>query len=198
MSTTSIFGDANENDVFRHVVSEGSVEPPGRSRRMFMMTSVQSVVGSTVVAASVFLFSDRTVAASNPEISPVVLTVAATSNSAEPMWRSRVAKRLSQFKSLPSGWEPSAPPISALALDALLAFLDMASSPRTPEPAIVPLIDGGVQAEWHTAGVDLEVSASPSGKLTAFVAGEGVDQFEEETISPTLALDGWLDDLLIS
>src|SRR5206468_4162766 len=33
---------------------------------------------------------------------------------------------------------------------------------NTPQPAVVPTVGGGVQLEWHTGGIDLEIEiASP-------------------------------------
>ena len=39
------------------------------------------------------------------------------------------------------------------------------------DPAIVPRSNGGVQLEWHTDGLDLEVVIAPDGRLEADVGG---------------------------
>jgi hypothetical protein len=38
----------------------------------------------------------------------------------------------------------------------------------TPEPQIVPTPSGGVQMEWHTRGIDLEIETLGGGRFGAF------------------------------
>ena len=53
------------------------------------------------------------------------------------------------------------PGAAATLLMVLVSVLDDA----TPPPDIVPTWRGGVQAEWHRNGVDLEIEADPDGAL---------------------------------
>ena len=49
-------------------------------------------------------------------------------------------------------------------LEILVAVLDS----QTPPPAIVPTWNGGVQAEWHRNGIDLEIEVDPAGDIEYF------------------------------
>lgn len=197
--TTSIFAtNDRETDVFTRA-AELPLMPTAKGTRTVMgpAATLQSAVGSTVVAASLMLFSSGDyVGASRPEITNSVVTIEATSRPGVPAWWSGVQAKLAEYQSMPPGWLPSAQPISANAVGALLSFLEAAASARTPVPAVVPLEDGGVQAEWHASGVDIEVSASTDGQVITYVAsGEGEEI--EEAVSPESELDGWIDQLLI-
>lgn len=77
-----------------------------------------------------------------------------------PAWISPVATEMLGLLSLPPGWDTyNAPAIDPRRVVA--AFITLASAVRksTPRPAIVPTLSGGVQLEWHTRGIDLEIEA---------------------------------------
>lgn len=42
-------------------------------------------------------------------------------------------------------------------------ILQALSSDTLPRPALIPTLRGGVQIEWHTRGVDVEIEIAPSG-----------------------------------
>ena len=193
----SIFDtDEQTNDVFSR-----SVQPPPVPTRSIVgdaAATLQSVVGSTVVAATLVLFAtgECVAAVSSPALTSSVINIDATSRPGLPGWWSHVQKRLAHFQELLPGWEGSGQPISADSVAALLSFLECAASSRTPQPAVMPLLDGGVRAEWHTGGLDIEVSASRQGDVVTYVASLEGDEIEE-SVSPDSELDGWIDQLLI-
>ena len=47
-----------------------------------------------------------------------------------------------------------------------------------PPTSIVPTWRGGVTAEWHVNGFDLEIEADPSGTLEFSFAGPGMKEYE--------------------
>ena len=75
------------------------------------------------------------------------------------------------------GWEFKKTRISAL--DAMLSVLANTLDSQTPPPTIVPTWGGGLQAEWHRNGVDLEIEVGPDGKAEYYFFSES-----EEIESP--------------
>ena len=79
-------------------------------------------------------------------------------------WVAPIIAQLKEFAELPHDWDsyggkPVEQDVAVYALNVLLAFM----KPTTPQPAAVPLPDGGVQFEWSTAAIDLEISISVPG-----------------------------------
>jgi hypothetical protein len=65
----------------------------------------------------------------------------------------------------------------ALALADLLLHVLM--RPSTAPPSVVTTDDGGVQLEWHKAGIDLEIEVHPTGQPTVvFFDDEAQREFE--------------------
>jgi hypothetical protein len=79
------------------------------------------------------------------------------------------AEAVAELLKLPLGWNSyTAKPITlqnALEAIRLLAWL---IGPDTPRPAVVPRVQGGIQLEWHTEGVDIEVYIDSPGKVSFF------------------------------
>lgn len=73
------------------------------------------------------------------------------------------------------------PGAAATLLVVLVSVLDDA----TPPPAIVPTWRGGVQAEWHRNGVDLEIEADPDGALEYYFRSP-TEEHEEQAL-PNIA-----------
>lgn len=92
--------------------------------------------------------------------------------SAEPMpsWGAPLAARFSKLRTLPDGWAgcgSRAPCQRTLfkahrALTVAFAGID---APALPE--VVPVADGGLQFEWHSADYDLEVYFGPDDSVSA-------------------------------
>jgi len=77
---------------------------------------------------------------------------------------------------LPENWDrDGALAVDARAAKAALELLGMTARPDTTAPSIVPTDEGGVQLEWHTRGIDLEVEVAPSGRVHGFFADSADD-----------------------
>jgi hypothetical protein len=73
-------------------------------------------------------------------------------------WFLDVLGRLKELSGLPANWDHhGAPPVNASDLAAALKTLSGVMAADTPAPAIVPISGGGLQLEWHRAGLDVEV-----------------------------------------
>lgn len=73
-------------------------------------------------------------------------------------WFIDVLDRLNELSELSADWDHhGAPPIDAIDLALALNVLTEVMAPDTPAPAIVPISGGGLQLEWHRAGLDVEI-----------------------------------------
>ena len=80
-----------------------------------------------------------------------------------------------QETNLPDGRVPPKPEAAAALLWLLLNTLD----DNTIDPtAIIPTSRGGVAAEWHTGGVDLEIECDPDGPIEYNFAAPGTEEYE--------------------
>jgi hypothetical protein len=77
-------------------------------------------------------------------------------------WVDDTVDRLGEIAELAPGWDGHGgnPPQPAYIVEAV-TFLASVMRPETPAPSIVPTSDGGLQLEWHRAGLDVEVLFSP-------------------------------------
>ncbi len=109
--------------------------------------------------------------------------VVSTSSDA-PAWCSPVAESLARLLQLEANWDSyGAPPINAHEAAGLLGLLNDVMRRSTPAPAIVPTSRGGVQAEWHRNGVDLEIETlRPSRFHVAFSDSTG-NEWDAEVAS---------------
>jgi len=80
-----------------------------------------------------------------------------------PAWMVPTTKALVELLSLPPNWDTyGASRIDPTYIPAVLQLLLGVMQGETPLPAVVPTSRGGIQLEWHTRGIDLEVEfASP-------------------------------------
>jgi hypothetical protein len=84
----------------------------------------------------------------------------------EPAWLMPVIKVMGELLSLPENWDSyGARRISPEATAFALQLLSETMRADTPVPAVVPTSRGGVQLEWHTRGIDLEVEIKSPGRL---------------------------------
>ncbi len=106
----------------------------------------------------------------------------------EPAWLQPALDQLRQLCQLRNGWNSyRARHVTPASAVAALNLLDRTMLPTTPAPSIVPTASGGVQLEWHTHGIDLEVGITPSRNVTAAYEDQ-VDGGEwEDELGPDLA-----------
>lgn len=73
-------------------------------------------------------------------------------------WFFDVLGRFQELSELPANWDHhGAPPVEAADLAEALKTLSGVMALDTPAPAIVPISGGGLQLEWHRAGLDVEI-----------------------------------------
>ena len=75
----------------------------------------------------------------------------------------------------PDGRKPLQKETAARLLWLLCQILENDTIPPT---SIVPTWRGGVTAEWHVNGFDLEIEEDPSGTLEYNFAGPGIEEYE--------------------
>jgi len=64
------------------------------------------------------------------------------------------------------GWDSyGGLPVTREVLGEMVGWLLNWTGHEAPAPTVVPTSGGGVQLEWHMAGIDLEVEFQPSGKV---------------------------------
>lgn len=93
--------------------------------------------------------------------------------------------RLNDLLDLPPGWDGSRarPVTDAAALSAMKTLFAVAND-RSLAPQIVPLVDGGIQIEWHAGGFSIEIEVDGSGDahyLAVNAAGQAVVDEEAAT-----------------
>jgi hypothetical protein len=75
-----------------------------------------------------------------------------------PAWLVRVLPVVGDVLSLPPNWDSyGAPRVAPACVAAALRWLVETLRDDTPTPSIVPTSRGGVQIEWHTRGIDMEI-----------------------------------------
>lgn len=85
-------------------------------------------------------------------------------------WKLAMSQKFNRLRSLHADWAgPVCEPISSAAIFKASRVMDLAMEgiPDPILPAVVPVADGGLQLEWHTADYDLEVYFGPDDSVTA-------------------------------
>jgi hypothetical protein len=68
-------------------------------------------------------------------------------------------QRMIELLELPPGWNSyNAKPITKENVNFAFSLLARTMRADTPAPNVVPMVRGGVQLEWHTRGINLEIS----------------------------------------
>jgi hypothetical protein len=76
-------------------------------------------------------------------------------------WFGGALTRISELTGLQENWDGyGAHKVDAKWVAEAVMFLTQIAHPGIAEPSIVPLVDGGLQIEWHRAGLDVEVALS--------------------------------------
>ena len=83
-----------------------------------------------------------------------------------PEWLKEAEETLRGLATLPEGWDSyGAKSTERHAIDSAIELLRRIVQHDTPKPAVVPTNRGGIQIEWHTRGVDLEIEITPHGDI---------------------------------
>ena len=80
-----------------------------------------------------------------------------------------IAAKLNAFLALPPGWNSyGASPIREESVETTWRLLSCVLEPRMPLPYVVPLPTGGVQLEWHTERIDLEIEIEGPDRMAVY------------------------------
>jgi hypothetical protein len=82
----------------------------------------------------------------------------------EPAWFFPTLNALAKVLALPSNWDSyGGRSTDFRAFSGALHTLDRVMGKDTTVPTVVPTAEGGIQLEWHTRGIDLEIEIPPTG-----------------------------------
>lgn len=97
-----------------------------------------------------------------------------------PSWVRVTLEEIMRAIHLAKGWAGvgSVPATRRAVVTALMVLVETMAEDSVP-PQVVPTFDGGLQLEWHCAGVDLEVYVEPDGQVSAWCRDE-IHEWEEE------------------
>jgi hypothetical protein len=115
----------------------------------------------------------------------------------QPAWLMPVVKVMGELLNLPENWDSyGACRISPAATEFALQLLPETMRVDTPVPTVVPTSSGGVQLEWHTRGIDLEVEIKSPGRLyVSYEDHRDNVEWEGELTSDLTRLSGFLSEL---
>ena len=89
--------------------------------------------------------------------------------SAAPDWWEPLGQRLEELLDLDANWNSyGAPPIDPEAILFAVDLLLDTMPGNVPTPATVPTSRGGVQLEWHSHGLELEVAILPTTQFSVY------------------------------
>lgn len=85
-----------------------------------------------------------------------------------PSWMPTTVDALGRLLSMPHGWDSyGAPQVDPACVASAIEIALTVMHARTPSPAVVPTTSGGVQLEWHTRGIDLEIEIRSPSRISA-------------------------------
>jgi len=110
-----------------------------------------------------------------------------------PTFRKSV-EAVADLLSLPPGWNSySAKPIDHGSAKRAIRLLAEFLEPNTPPPSVVPTVKGGIQLEWHTKGVDVEIYIESPDEVSFFAEEAGsVKSSDVPLPGHELELRSWL------
>jgi len=83
-------------------------------------------------------------------------------------WFDAIIVRCRELLALAEGWDSyGGQSVNVKTVEQLLMLL--AGLPVTDAPSIVPLHDGGLQMEWHSARGDVEIEVRPHGAVSVLI-----------------------------
>jgi hypothetical protein len=105
-----------------------------------------------------------------------------------PEWLKETEETLRGFTTLPEGWDSyRAMSIESHVVDAAIELLHRKVQHNILKPAIVPTNRGGIQIEWHTQGVNLEIEITLHGEIRLLYVNPEEDAEEEFELGLDLA-----------
>lgn len=121
--------------------------------------------------------------------SSTVIRNEATLTEQVPPWFDAVVRTCAAFVELERDWDsygarPVHESIARAAGDLLLQLV----RPSVPAPTVVPTPSGGIQLEWHTPSVDLEIELASAGRLSAIFEDRSTGQEWERQFESDLGL----------
>ena len=107
------------------------------------------------------------------------------------------AQALIELLDLPENWDSyGARSINREIALSALQLLSETMPDDTPTPAVVPTNRGGVQLEWHTRGIDLEIEIQSIGRIyVSYEDHRSGDEWEAELTSDLTRLSDALSEL---
>jgi hypothetical protein len=104
--------------------------------------------------------------------------------------------KMIELLELPPGWNSyNAKPISKENVNFALRVLSQTMRANTPAPTVVPMVRGGVQLEWHTRGINLELSIYSPTKVSFFAEDVRGGKTAEGEKFDLAVLARWFDQL---
>jgi hypothetical protein len=111
-----------------------------------------------------------------------------TFDSTLPRWADVVLRSLAERWGAQPGWDSyKATPTTPFLVVRLLNILSGLMQDESRSPQITPLADGGVQAEWHHGGQDLEIVVPADQEPTYFYFNRATNAEEEAAIDANYA-----------
>lgn len=132
---------------------------PSSSRRWITDADVLESAGSATIASEALL-ADRLKPAreKRPTVTPGGWVVAIQFE--PPAWVEPTVQALADLLTLPPGWDSyGANAVDPWHVWATFELLSLVMRDDTPAPVVCPTNRGGVQVEWHTRGIDLEIES---------------------------------------
>ena len=111
-----------------------------------------------------------------------------------PAWVEPTLKTLGQLVLLRPGWDSyGARPVDPARAWAVWPLLTSVMREDSPPPAVVPTGRGGVQLEWHTGGVDIEVEVTATGLVDVSCEDPTTGEtWDEEGVTDFAPLAAWV------
>ncbi len=100
-----------------------------------------------------------------------------------PPWLEQVLGTLPERWGSTPGWDGyNAVPTDLKLVVELLNVLSAVMPEGSSTPQITPLADGGAQAEWHRAGLDLEIVAAAGSEASYYFSNQTTGEEEEQKV----------------
>lgn len=112
---------------------------------------------------------------------------------AVPAWAQPLLREFAEILSLPRGWNSyNARPIDPQSVADALNLLHGVMPPSAPVPIVTPTNGGGILLEWHTRGMDIELSPLPNETYSLYWrdlrAGDENEIEDASDVTPLAAL----------